>query len=135
MTDTVPQRIVRRVIAEKRAGAPDDTIARYAITEALHAITGHDGPAADCTRCHEATARAVDDVRTPRPLDLTGCSIVVPDPLNLPVYQWGESVTWNRGRILVPLNLDDVTFADLELDENSAGVLADMLTDAAGRHA
>jgi hypothetical protein len=53
------------------------------------------------------------------------------DPLNLPTYAWGESVTWNTGRVLVPLNRDDATVANLELDEGSARVLADMLTDAA----
>jgi len=40
-------------------------------------------------------------------------------------------VTWNNGRILVPLNTDGETVADLELDESAAGVLAAMLTDAA----
>lgn len=54
-----------------------------------------------------------------------------PAPLNLPAYAWGESVTWNNGRILVPLNRDDQTVADLELDEDAAGTLAAMLDDAA----
>lgn len=54
-----------------------------------------------------------------------------PDPLNLPAYAWGESVTWNQGRILVPLNRDDQTVADLVLDEDAAGTLAAMLADAA----
>lgn len=129
---TGPQRIIRRIIAERRAGAPDEMIARYTITEALHLITLHDGPAADCTRCHEAMARAVHDIRTPTPDDMTGASIVV-DPLGLPRYAWGESVTWNQGRILVPLNRDDETVADLLLDENQADLLADMLKDAAAR--
>lgn len=55
-----------------------------------------------------------------------------PDPLNLPAYAWGESVTWNQGRILVPLNRDNETVADLVLDEDAAGTLAAMLEDAAG---
>lgn len=55
-----------------------------------------------------------------------------PDPLNLPAYAWGESVTWNQGRILVPLNRDGETVADLVLDEDAAGTLAAMLDDAAG---
>lgn len=55
-----------------------------------------------------------------------------PDPLNLPAYAWGESATWNQGRILVPLNRDDETAADLVLDEDAAGTLAAMLDDAAG---
>lgn len=55
-----------------------------------------------------------------------------PAPLNLPAYAWGESVTWNNGRILVPLNRDDQTVADLVLDEDAAGTLAAMLDDAAG---
>lgn len=55
-----------------------------------------------------------------------------PDPLNLPAYAWGESVTWNQGRILVPLNRDNETVADLVLDEDAAGTLAAMLDDAAG---
>lgn len=55
-----------------------------------------------------------------------------PDPLNLPAYAWGESVTWNQGRILVPLNRDNETVADLVLDEDDAGTLAAMLDDAAG---
>jgi len=54
-----------------------------------------------------------------------------PDPLNLPAYAWGESVTWNNGRILVPLNSGGESVADLELDEGSADLLADMLKDAA----
>lgn len=125
-----PQRIIRRVVAERRAGTPDEMIAKYAITEALHLLTRHDGPAADCTRCHDTTARAVNDVRDPG--DMTGASIVAPDPLKLPAYAWGESVTWNRGRILVPLNRDGETVADLVLDEDAAGTLAAMLDDAAG---
>lgn len=72
-----PQRIIRRIVAERRAGAPDEMIAKYAITEALHLFTRHDGPAADCTRCHNATARAVHDVRSVA--DMTGASIVI-DP-------------------------------------------------------
>lgn len=55
-----------------------------------------------------------------------------PAPLNLPAYAWGESVTWNQGRILVPLNRDNQTVADLVLDEDAAGTLAAMLDDAAG---
>jgi len=70
--------IIRRIVSEKRAGAPAPMIARYAITEALHIIAAHDGTAADCTLCHEVMNRAVDDLRTPRPFDLTGASIVVP---------------------------------------------------------
>lgn len=124
-----PQRIIRRIVAERRAGAPDEMIAKYAITEALHLFTRHDGPAADCTRCHDAMARAVHDVRDPG--DITGASIVTPDPLNLPAYARGESVTWNRGHILVPLNRDGETVADLVLDEDAAGTLAAMLNDAA----
>lgn len=73
-----PQGIVRRVITDKRAGASDQAIARNAVTEALHLITGHDGDAAGCDTCRDATDRAVRDVRTPRPFDPTGCSIVVP---------------------------------------------------------
>lgn len=124
---TGPQRIIRRVVAERRAGAPDEMIAKYAITEALHLLTGHDGPAADCTRCHQAAARAVNDVRSVA--DMTGASIVVPDPLNPPAYAWGESVTWNQGRVLVPLNRDDQTVADLRLTEAQAGELVDHLLD------
>ncbi len=73
-----PQGIVRRVITDKRAGASDQAIARNTVAEALHLITGHDGDATDCDTCHDATDRAVHDVRTPRPFDLAGCSIVVP---------------------------------------------------------
>ncbi len=46
-------------------------------------------------------------------------------------YAWGESVTWARGRILVPLCRGEETVADLELDEAGAEVLAAMLADAA----
>lgn len=78
----------------------------------------------------QKTARAVNDVRSVA--DMTGASIVAPDPLKLPAYAWGESVTWNQGRILVPLNRDNETVADLVLDEDDAGTLAAMLDDAAG---
>jgi hypothetical protein len=54
-----------------------------------------------------------------------------PDSPAPPTYAWGESVTWSSGRILVPLNLADATVADMELDEDGARTLAEMLTDAA----
>jgi len=43
-------------------------------------------------------------------------------------YTWGESVTWTAGRILVPLNRDGASVADLELDEAGARELAAHLT-------
>lgn len=72
----------------------------------------------------------VDQLRAS--LTAAEASIVIPDPLNLPAYAWGESVTWNQGRILVPLTRDDQTVADLVLDEDAAGTLSAMLDDAAG---
>ena len=55
-----------------------------------------------------------------------------PAPDDLCVFAWGESVTWHAGRVLVPLNRGGDTVADLELDEGSARLLADMLADAGG---
>lgn len=54
-------------------------------------------------------------------------------PAPVPVYTWGESVTREDGRILVHLNLHGDDAADLELDRESARLLAEMLTDAAGQ--
>jgi hypothetical protein len=105
--------------------------------------SGGDG---HCHRCAEAEAdkllAAVKRVRElvawgvpigPETLQraLGGEVLEAPDPLNLPTYAWGESVTWSNGCILVPLNLADATVADMELDEDGARTLADMLTDAA----
>lgn len=104
------------------------------------------GGAIHCHRCAEAEAdklqatvarvRALADWGVPigpgtLRRTLGGETLEAPDPLNLPTYAWGESVTWSNGRILVPLNLADAAVADLELDEDGARTLADMLTDAA----
>jgi hypothetical protein len=48
-----------------------------------------------------------------------------------PVYMWGESVTFEDGRILVHLSLHGEDAADLELDRENAALLAEMLGDAA----
>lgn len=58
-----------------------------------------------------------------------GMPVTEPNPLGLFAYRWGESATWNRGRILVPLNHAERNVADLELDEGSASTLAAMLMD------
>lgn len=47
-------------------------------------------------------------------------------------FTWGESVTRDHDRILVPLNTGDRYSADLVLDPAGAQVLADMIHDAAG---
>jgi hypothetical protein len=47
-------------------------------------------------------------------------------------FQWGESVTWTGGGILVHLNLLGIDAADLELDRDDAEILGTMLLDAAG---
>lgn len=47
-------------------------------------------------------------------------------------FAWGESVTRDHDRILVPLNTGGTYTADLVLDPAGAQVLADMLHDAAG---
>ena len=47
-------------------------------------------------------------------------------------FTWGESVTRDHDRILVPLNTGDRYSSDLVLDPAGAQVLADMLHDAAG---
>ena len=51
---------------------------------------------------------------------------------DLPVFAWGESVIQSENRLSVPLNRDGATVADLELSEQAARLLADMLHDAAG---
>lgn len=55
-----------------------------------------------------------------------------PTSAELPTFQWGESLTGTNGRILVPLNQNGETVADLELGPDSADTLAAMLADAAG---
>lgn len=52
-------------------------------------------------------------------------------PVPVPVYTWGESVTFEDGRILVHLSLHGEDAADLVLDRESATLLAEMLNDVA----
>lgn len=48
----------------------------------------------------------------------------------VPTYQWGESLAEVGDRILVPLNLNGLEAAEMELDHDGAEVLADMLLGA-----